>query len=89
MFHWLLGCILQLLCSPIYNPNFQTTVHKTSRLSGRHTVYNSSPIGTNSNLSSRVKQAAVIQQKIAEDLAEMDKPLTRTKDDVDVNDHLR
>lgn len=36
-----------------------------------------------------VKQAAVIQQKIAEDLAEMDKPLTRTKDDVDVNDHLR
>ena len=52
-------------------------------------MYNSSPIGTNSNLSSRVKQAAVIQQKIAEDLAEMDKPLTRTKDDVDVNDHLR
>ena len=36
-----------------------------------------------------VKQAAVIQQKIAEDLAEMDKPLARSKDDVDLDDHLR
>ena len=36
-----------------------------------------------------MKQAAVIQEKIAEDLREMDKPLARSKDDVDLDDHLR
>ena len=36
-----------------------------------------------------MKQTAAIQDRIANDLHEMSKPLTRTADDVDLDDHLK
>ena len=36
-----------------------------------------------------VKQAAVREEQIAEALHEMDKPLARSKDDADLDKHLR
>ena len=36
-----------------------------------------------------MKQVAETQARISQDLYEMDKPLARAKDDVDLDDHLK